>query len=737
MTIAWKTSARRAAVAALAAALVLASGVAVPAGARAAAGTDLVPKRQMEALDRGLVAVKTDGGVFLSWRLLGTEPENTAFNLYRNGVRLNGTPLATVTNYTDAEGTASDVYTVRAVVNGAEQSPSAPARVLSGNRLRVPLRKPADGLGPDGSAYTYSANDASVGDLDGDGQYEIVLKWDPSNSKDNSQDGVTGNVYIDAYKLDGTFLWRIDLGRNIRAGAHYTQFMVYDLDGDGKAEVAMKTADGTIDGAGHAIGDPSADYRDLTSGRILAGPEYLTVFEGATGRALATTDYDPPRGDVSAWGDSYGNRVDRFLACVAYLDGERPSLVMARGYYTRTVLVAYNWRDGQLTKLWRFDSNDPGNGSYVGQGNHNLSVADVDGDGKDEIVYGAMTVDDNGRILYSTGLGHGDALHVGDLDPTRPGLEVFKVMESRPYGAAVWDAATGQVLWRVNGTKDTGRGVSADIDPNYPGEEVWAAAGVGLYSVQGEKISDAAPSMNFAIWWDGDLQRELLDDNHIDKWDYASLAMTRLLTAEGDASNNGTKATPALQADLFGDWREEAVWRTEDSSALDIYTTTAPTEYRFYTLMHDPVYRLGVAWQNVAYNQPPHPGFFLGYGMDTPPAPAVYTVVPASVDVEPKTLNKKSRGGDSSLTVTVTLPGGIELAKVQAAGATMTIAGQTIAAQRISPAADGAERLSLQFDRQQAIGAIGDRDGDVAVKIEGELASGSRFVGTGSIRVIH
>ncbi|MBB6730837.1 rhamnogalacturonan lyase [Cohnella zeiphila] len=718
------------------------TGASGTAGNRAAAAPADAPKWQMEYLDRGLVAVQTDQGVFVSWRLLGTEPDDTTFNLYRNGQLLNPSPLADGTNDTDPEGTGDDVYAVSAVVNGVEQPRSGPARAWGSNHLRVPLRKPADGVNPDGTPYTYSANDASVGDLDGDGQYEIVLKWDPSNSKDNSQDGVTGNVYVDAYELDGTLLWRIDLGKNIRAGAHYTQFMVYDLDGDGKAEVAMKTADGTTDGTGQVIGDPNADYRDLTGGRVLSGPEYLTIFEGATGKQLATTDYDPPRGNVSDWGDNYGNRVDRFLACIAYLDGERPSLVMARGYYTRTVLVAYNWRDGQLTKLWKFDSNNPGYGDYVDQGNHNLSVADVDGDGKDEIVYGAMTVDDNGQGLYNTGLGHGDALHVGDLDPTRPGLEVFKVLENKPYGAAVWDAAAGEVLWRVTGTKDTGRGVSADIDPNYPGEEVWAPSGVGLYTIKGDKIGDAAPSMNFAIWWDGDLQRELLDDNHIDKWDYANQTMTRVLTAEGDASNNGTKATPSLQADLFGDWREEAVWRTEDSTALDIYTTTAPTEHRFHTLMHDPVYRLGAAWQNVAYNQPPHPSFFLGYDMAQPPAPNVYELVPASVDVEPNTLNKMSQGGDNSLTVRVALPDGLGGQGIRATSAALTVNGQTIEAQNgtvpeADSSQDGNAQITLKFDRRQTIAALGDLDGDVSVKVDGALTDGNRFVGTGSIRVIH
>ncbi|QYR24393.1 Ig-like domain-containing protein [Paenibacillus sp. sptzw28] len=595
-----------------------------------------VLKRQMEYIDRALVAVKSDAGVYVGWRMLGLDPDGIAFNIYRDGTKLNSQPITGSTNFVDTSGEAQSKYRLYKVYNGIEQPVSREVSVWQNNYLAVPLQKPADDLTKDGQPYTYSAGDASVGDLDGDGTYEIVMLWSPSISKDNSQAGYTGIVYMDAYKMDGTKLWRINLGRNIRAGAHYTQFMVYDLDGDGKAEVAFKTADGTVDGIGNVIGKADADHRN-SSGYILQGPEYLTIFEGATGRALATTDYDPPRGDVAAWGDGYGNRVDRFLAGIAYLDGERPSLIMSRGYYTRTVLAAYNWRDGQLTKVWRFDTNDSGQSGYTGQGNHALNVGDVDGDGKDEINFGAMTIDDDGTGLYTTGLGHGDAQHFGDLDPTRPGLEVFGVHENTnsPYGLEVHDAETGEILWGVYTGKDTGRGMSADIDPQYPGEEVWSATITneqhipitGLYSIKGDLISQTIPSStNFGIWWDGDLLRELLDSNRVDKWDYENQTTNNLFTAAGSTSNNGTKSTPAIQADLFGDWREEVMWKASDSSELRIYTTTAPTDYRIRTLMHDPNYRLSAAWQNVGYNQPPHPGFHLGAGMTAPAAPSIYYV---------------------------------------------------------------------------------------------------------------
>lgn len=559
--------------------------------------------RQMETLDRGTVAVKVNSGVFVSFRALGTEASSTGYNIYRGNTKINATPITNKTNYVDTAGTTSSTYQIAAVINGVEQSKSAAVNVLSNNYLDIPLQVPAGGTTPDGVAYTYSANDCSVGDLNGDGKYEIIVKWDPSNAKDNSQSGYTGNVYIDAYTLTGTRLWRIDLGKNIRAGAHYTQFMVYDLDGDGKSEIAMKTSDGTIDGTGVVIGNSSADHRN-SSGYVLTGSEFLTIFNGQTGKAMTTINYEPARGTVSSWGDNYGNRVDRFLACIAYLDGQRPSLVMARGYYTRTVLVAYDYRNGSLTKRWTFDSNN-GYTAYAGQGNHNLSVADVDGDGKDEIIYGACAIDDNGTGLWNSGLGHGDALHVSDLDPTRPGLEVWGIHEgTTTVGSALLDARTGAVIWST-AVADVGRGVAADISADNRGAEFWGGT-TGIRNAANQQVGNSPASSNFVIYWDGDLQRELLNDTSITKYGGGTL-----LTATGSASINGTKATPNLTADIFGDWREEVVYRTTNSSHLRIFTTTIESEYKLYTLMHDPVYRLGVAWQNVAYNQPPHLGFYL------------------------------------------------------------------------------------------------------------------------------
>jgi len=626
-------------------------------------------QRQMERLGRGLVAVKqSDGKTWVGWRSLGTDPDGVGFNLYRSAggaapVRLNARPLEGPTNFVDASADSSkpNSYFVRPVLKGREQEASAPftlaADAPARQYLSIPLQTPRG----------YSPGDASAGDLDGDGEYELVVHMQ-GRGTDNTRAGLTSEPVLHAYKLDGTLLWSINLGRNIREGAHYTQFIVYDLDGDGRAEVACKTADGTTDGQGKTIGDARADWRypqgsvvtirgpngretkrDMT-GFILKGPEYLTVFDGLTGAALATTDFVPPRHPTkrdpttdelyAVWGDGYGNRVDRFLACVAYLDGRRPSLVMARGYYTRTVLAAWNWRGRKLSRVWTFDSEDgrPENRAFGGQGNHNLSVGDVDADGRDEIVYGAAVIDDDGRGLYSTGLGHGDALHLSDLDPDRPGLEVFDIQERfDDAGAHFRDARTGRILWKkpsLHAEEDNegpGRGLSLDIDPRHRGFESWVrGAGIeGIFNARGEKISQRAPrSCNFGVYWDGDTLSELLDRNYISKWNWADGSETLLLSAEGCVWNNGSKATPTLSADLLGDWREEVVWRTTDNSELRVYTTTIETPHRFYTFMHDPQYRLSVAWQNVGYNQPPHTSFYVGEGMERPPRPNIFPAGP-------------------------------------------------------------------------------------------------------------
>ena len=589
------------------------------------------PPRQMEYLDRGLVAVKISGGVYLSWRYLGTDSPAVGFNLYRNGTKINASPITASTNYTDAQGTNSSTYTVKAVLNGVEQNESKSVSVWAQQYKVLNLRRPAGGTNPSGS-YTYTPNDCSVGDVDGDGEYEIIVKWDPSDAQDNSKPGYTGNVYLDCYKLDGTFLWRIDLGKNIRAGAHYTQFMVYDLDGDGKAEVVCKTAPGTIDGKGKNVlmgsDSPTADYRN-SDGYVLSGPEYLTIFNGLTGAEIHTIAYNPPRGTVTSWGDDYGNRVDRFLACVAYLDGVHPSVVMCRGYYTRSVLVAYDFKNGKLEQRWIHNSATSGQGAYS-EGFHNVSVADVDNDGFDEIIYGSAVIDHDGKLLYRKGYGHGDAMHISDLDPSRPGLEGWFVHEDKAsaYGFELRDLKTGQVIFGEKTGTDVGRGLAADIDPKHPGFEMWSAASNDVYNCKGQVISTNKPSTNFRIYWDGDLQDELLDGTKVDKWN--GNGTSRLFTAYNFANAkeiNGTKANPCLSADILGDWREEMIFYDwDDPSKIVIFTTTIVTTHRLFTLMHDPVYRMCVAWQNVAYNQPPHLGFYIGDGLANVSQPNIYVV---------------------------------------------------------------------------------------------------------------
>lgn len=618
--------------------------------------------RQMEYLNRGVVAVRfEEKKVWVAWRLFATDDDKTAFNVFREtdgkAVKLNEKPLSDVTFFVDEKADSSKLnsYFIRPILNKKELAPSEKFTLNAETPIRqylsIPLQTP----------NSYTPNDASVGDLDGDGEYEIILHQ-TGRGADNGRAGITSEPIFQAYKLNGKLLWEINLGKNIREGAHYTQFLVYDFDGDGKAEFACKTADGTVDGKGKIIGDKDADWRFKTgetldglnrpgeSGRrnaegyILKGPEYLTIFNGETGAEITTTKYVPSRHPETenptseqlkaVWGDGYGNRVDRFLAGVAYLDGERPSLIFARGYYTKTVLAAWDFRDGKLKQRWVFDSDSSEeNKKYAGQGNHNLAVADVDNDGKDEIVYGAMVVDDNGKGLYSTGLGHGDALHVSDLDPSRPGLEIFDIQERfDDAGAHFRDARTGENLWKKASVKagedgeGPGRGLSLDIDPRHKGFESWVfGAGIrGLFNVKGEKVTDKTPrSCNFGIFWDGDTLSELLDRNTVSKWDWNADIDNVIFRAEGALSNNGTKSTPTLSGDILGDWREEFILRSADNKELRIYTTVIPTDKRFYTFLQDPQYRLSLVWQNVAYNQPPHTSFFVGDGMKNPPKPNI------------------------------------------------------------------------------------------------------------------
>ena len=629
----------------------------------------ITPISQMEKLDRGVVALPANSGNgnFVSWRFLGTDDNNTRFDLVRNGMTI-ATDLE-VSNYKDTSGDSSSEYQVITKVNGEAISTSNPVKAWGEVYKKLKLDRPAKGA----QGGTYSPNDCSVGDVDGDGEYEIFVKWDPSNSQDNSNSGKTDNVYIDCYKFDGTKLWRIDLGVNIRAGAHYTQFQVFDYDGDGKAELMCKTAPGSKDGKGNYVNQAATnesikaanntkDHR-TSAGRINSGHEYLTVFNGESGEAIHTIAYYPNRNaeaklseaaGTKNWDDrdgkkdygDYGNRGERYLAATAYLDGpdHNPSGIFCRGYYTYAYIWAVDFDGKELKTRWLHSSDSrttyklrdaegnqktlKGNSCTSGlkrytmyaNGNHNMSIADVDGDGKDEIIWGSAALDDNGKMLYSVGFGHGDAMHLGDFNPDRPGLEVFQVHEEKgTYAWHLHDAATGEILFKGGPSDvDNGRGICAQLDAKHRGAYFSSASDRQQRSATtGEVASTVQASVNFRIYWDGDLQEELLDGTKIDKW--STNGVTRLYIKNknpydynASQSCNGTKATPNLQADLFGDWREEVIlWSANDNATLNIFTTNTPTTYRVPTLMHDHTYRMGICWQNTAYNQPPHLGYYL------------------------------------------------------------------------------------------------------------------------------
>ena len=707
--------------------------------------------RQMEKLNRGLIAVKTTAdtrgqavnGVYLSWRLLGDESlENQAFDIYKNGTKIHTTGVHDATNWIDTSGTASDKYkVVKAGEDASKETEVTPTsnnncaksnEVGNGNSEKnsftyvdIPISRPDPvermGDGKISNYYTVDksheggANDASVGDLDGDGNYEIVLKWDPTDSKDSAGADFTGNAYIDAYKIDPNndgYMWRIDLGKNVTSGAHYTQFLVYDFDGDGKSEVAMKTAPGTVDGTGHyvtEVGDTD-EIRNTdntksyigTSGRLKGKnpfTQYLTIFDGETGTALYTTDFIPyDAAEDQYWGDGKAkyNRSERYLAAVAYLDGIHPSIVMCRGYYHDSVIRAYTWDGTELTMQWEHKGKKSESSTTLyGQGNHNLSVGDIDNDGKDEIVYGSAALDDDGKtVLGNTGLGHGDAMHMSDFnnDGTQ---EVFSVKEEefKKYAEDLRVASTGKHFWssgKLTTSSDNGRGVMDNIDDSYAKKHSnalaigWSSGIANAHDLNGDDVA-AKPAGagsgtfdNFLVYWDGDLSRELLDANIIQKY-YAATGTTKRFygpsdgyTLTGGSTNNYSKRNPSLVADIWGDWREEIIMPVNKGSATDqaylrIYTSTIPTDYRITTLMHDCQYRLSVAWQNVGYNQPTHASYYIGsVALATDEsgntlnylAPAVpYTKVtysaPEQVAVTGMTLEKKSIEVEKGKTETI------------------------------------------------------------------------------------
>ena len=708
----------------------------------------VTPQSQMEKLDRGLVAIPwSSTSSFVSWRLLGTDAkESTTFDLLRDGEAI-ATDLK-VTNYRDSNVPAGAKYQVVTKVDGQPIATSEVVTTWKDKFLTLNLDRPKGGIHKswnDGTdvPYAYYPNDMSVGDVDGDGQYELFLKWESTHAQDNSYSkGYTGNTYIDCYKVhfDGSeeiidgqsvnckLLWRIDLGQNIRDGAHYTQFMVYDFDGDGRAEMMCKTATGSKDGQGNYVNQAATDatikghgnttdYRN-SKGHILSGPEYLTVFEGLTGRAIHTTWYLPGRagtgstlhsgkaateggselGKVSTypsgfWGDNYGGRSERFLGAVAYINGaDKPACgIFSRGYYTQAYVWAVSFDGNRLHTEWlhaspnttqslifssKIDESQAwpkitvdgdvlqrnplktapantggvkssdtsggiaGSNTLYGNGNHNLSIADVDGDGCDEIIWGSAALNNDGTLLYATGYGHGDAIHLGKMIADSTDLYVFDVHEEKLTAAhGSWDlhnARTGRVIWHGGSAEsDNGRGMAAAMT-SMRGYQFWS--GDERYprsAISGKTIIQKSCSVNFRIYWDGSYLDQLFDGSYqynrdkedglwdqsayanptIQKWDGSSF--TDVIKFNSKTYNNAqtanyTKATPCLQADILGDWREELImWNKQDSAQIMIFTTWTSTNYAVPTLMHDHVYRMGIVWQNTAYNQPPHLGYFL------------------------------------------------------------------------------------------------------------------------------
>ena len=582
-----------------------------------------VQGKRVEKLNRGVVSAHAKNGNLVSWRLLATDNEQTTFKLWKNGKDMLGEFTADdPTNFFDTGGTATDWYTIDTYV-GDECTEFAQASLnfpntnsgQSGAYFDIKLQKPADLTMPDGTTCSYTANDCSVGDVDGDGQYELFVKWYPSNAQDNANNGYTGNIYIDCYKLDGTQLWRVDLGKNIRAGAHYNQFTVSDFDGDGKAEMICKTADGTVDGTGKVIGDGSKDYR-TSAGRILSGSEFLTLFDGATGKALDTIDYKPGRGEVSAWGDTWGNRVDRFTACVAYLDGVNPYACFGRGYYTRSAVTAYGVQNGKLKEYWAYDTGHDSSVAGYADGNHHIMGADVDGDGRQEVVVGSAVIDDNGKLLYTSGLGHGDAIHIGDFDPKNPGVEIFQcheegVKEVSGFGISLRDGKTGKMLFREEAKGDTGRCLADNLIAGNGGAEMVGSHNAIVYSAAGDhqQVLTWAEitkwGQNSVVYWTDTAERAVLDRTMADQY-----GKGRVFTGDGVSYNNDTKSNACLTADILGDWREEMLFRSGDDT-IRVFTTTYTSPYNIYCLMQNPQYRVQVAAQNNGYNQPPHTDFYL------------------------------------------------------------------------------------------------------------------------------
>ena len=601
-------------------------------------------ERQFENLSRGLVAVPGENGTLVSWRFLGTDSNSLTYNLYCSGEKLNDKPITT-TNFFHTGASTNAEHTFKEVENGEETGVEYTTTAWDKNYIGFKVTE----------REGYNIDDGAVADLDGDGEYEILLRRVPSMDVNTR----TSYPVIEAYKTDGTHMWTIDIGPN-EINEVDINFLAYDMDGDGKAEVIMRSFEGTTDGKGNTTGDTNGDgitdYSKSESNLaifkdrqyIVSTPEFLSIYDGETAEETDRTDLKPSKEPLSDWSYRYSDtgrltkRASHYLFGLAYLDGVTPSVVMVRGAWDNVRAAAWHIEDGKFKEDWVHNTENKDDvNSIWGACNHNLVTVDVDFDGKDEILSGPMAIDHDGSEMYAVKvydndgnaqkLAHGDAFDVAKTDPDFNGYMAWACHETSQLMANIeyHDARTGEVQWGYSKNKDTGRSRSADIDPTHKGFEVWGSTATIPANISGENIadtwngfkfrkidgtvdSDATIPMNFKVYWDGDLLSELLDGTTVSKYNWEDKSVDVLMTADDCASNSGTKAVPCISADLFGDWREEIVWKTADEKEIRIYSTSIPTSYKLNTLMHDSYYRASVAVQNNHYNQPPNLSYYLG-----------------------------------------------------------------------------------------------------------------------------